>query len=555
MKRFLILNIVLTFIAIILAQNLLCQNSAPVCVTWSQCYGGYEDDDIFTAKATPDSGIIMGGLSQSSEDDLHKNNGDYDWWILKIDQNRDTVYSVSYGGSKYDKCRYAIGNKEDGSSMAFGSLHSLKDGDIDTSQIVGTADSGWWLLKLDENGKMVYQKLYNGEGLHGGRSMLQTDVGYLLCGWSTSTTNIFAGNYGSYDTYLMNVDKDGNTQWVKNYGGSGSDRCRSVIKTLDGGYAFNGGSYSNDSDFTAQNHGQRDVMVVKVDSLGNTIWKKLYGGAGMEHAFGLALDWDGNFLVAGEDSAASGDCNNVHGQYDGWILKINQANGDTLWTLNLGDSGYQTAMRFLPLPDKGYIALLSSSSSGNSSDKIDSTTSTLGHGDIWLMRLDSNRNTIWSKQFGGSWGETANDIQIFDTGYMVWGLTASSDGDVLGHHSAKKNDTNKDVWAFFVVDSTLFKADTTASIKNPFAHENFNFTILPSPNNGKFSVQIKLLKKQDLEMEISNVIGQSIEKLKLTYSGEKLNQKIDLSHYKNGIYNITIRNTYQQLTKKVVIQN
>lgn len=556
MRRFMIINPLLVFVGLFLCHTAFSQISPPVEVVWSQCYGGLDDDDIFTAQATPDSGVVMGGLSKSSDGDLHKNNGDYDWWILKIDHNRDTVFSRSFGGSKYDKCRYAIGNKDDSTTMAFGTLHSLADGDVDTSQIVGQAGSGWWLLKLDQHGDLVYQKLYNGDGLHGGRSMLQTkDGGYMLCGWSTSKNNAFSGNYGSYDTYLMKVDKDGNTEWTKNFGGSESDRCRTVAQTLDGGYVFNGGSYSNDYDFSGQNHGLRDMMVTKVDSLGNKQWSRLYGGTGMEHAFGLSLDWDGNLLVCGEDSSADGDCNRLKGKYDAWVLKINQATGDTMWTLNLGDSGYQMGIRFLSLPDKGYIALMSTSSSGTTSDKFKTTTSsTLGHGDIWLIRLDSNRNEVWSKAFGGSWGETANDIQVFDNGYMVWGLTASSDGDVVGHHVVSANDKNKDVWAFFVVDSTLIKTTTTTGLQHTFMPETFAFNILPSPNDGNFSVQIEFFNKHGIEMEISNAIGEIIQVVKIPYCVAGVTQNVNLSDHKNGIYNVTIKNKWQQKTKKVVIQ-
>lgn len=553
MKKNIFTTVLLSILFFGCTERLFAQIDAPVSVIWSQCYGGLGDDDIFTAQATPDSGVVMGGLSASSDGDLNSNNGGYDWWILKINHNRDTVFSSSYGGLDYDKCRYAIGNREDGTTMAFGSLHSLESGDVDTSQIIGQAESSWWLLKLNETGGLIYQKLYNGNGLHGGRSMLQTDDGgYMLCGWSTSTNNVFTGNHGSYDTYLMKTDSEGNTEWIHNYGGSLSDRCRSVVKTLDGGYAFNGGSFSNTDDFLNMNKGSRDIMVGKVDSLGNKLWTKLYGGVGREHGFGMSVDWDGNFLVCGEDSAASGDCNNLNGDYDGWILKINQENGDTIWTLNLGGSAPETAIRFLSLPDKGYIALLSTNS-------IDSllTGQALGRGDIWLVRLDSLRNVIWNKPFGGSWGETANDIQIFDNGYMVWGLTASSsgDGDVLGHHQVGNNDRNKDVWAFFVVDSTLFSIQDTGVIgTNNYIPESFSFTISPSPNNGNFNVKINPYSKEDLVLDITNSLGEIVETSKITHGGSSTIKNIDISNHKKGIYNVTLKNKWQQRTKRVMVE-
>ena len=544
-------KLILFICLVFFAEIGLSQSTAPVSVVWSQCFGGLGDDDIFSGGETYNNGFVMGGRTQSSDGDLIGNNGSFDYWILALDSNREIAFSKSYGGSQIDNCRYAIGNSDGQTYMAFGSSHSINGGDLDSNQIIGdTAFSTFWLLKLDENGEIIFQKIYNGNGVHGGRAMVQTENGYALLGWSTSTNNYFTGNYGQHDAYLMKVDNDGDMQWTKNFGGSSKEECISLLETSDGGYIFSGSTLSNDFDFEGLNHGAKDMMVVKTDSLGNKLWARAYGGEGSEQALGISLDWDGNILVCGEDSMPSGDCNNLNGDYDGWILKLNQLNGDTIWTLNLGGSDKEVALRFLSLPDKGYIGLISTSSTDGLLENQD-----LGHGDIWLVRLDSARNVVWNKTFGGFWGETANEIKILDNGYMVWGITSSRDGDVVGHYEVDDEDRNKDLWAFYVIDSTLFSADTTIIGVAVNDENKFFLSVYPSPSNdGIFNLQGTLKETGELEILVVNILGEIVHTETFKQTTGTFEKKLNLSGCAKGAYEVIVKNKSNNLTKKIIIQ-
>jgi len=59
--------------------------------------------------------------------------------------------------------------------------------------------------------------------------------------------------------------------WFKHYGGSNFDRAYSIQQTSDGGYITAG--YT--SSYT---HGGYDIAIYKLNSSGNKVWFKHYGG-------------------------------------------------------------------------------------------------------------------------------------------------------------------------------------------------------------------------------------------------------------------------------------
>jgi hypothetical protein len=69
-----------------------------------------------------------------------------------------------------------------------------------------------------------------------------------------------------------------------------------------------------------------------------------------------------------------------------------------------------------------------------SSDFIIDTT--YGANDAWIQKLDSNRNIIWSKAYGGSEDDAFNDIVIINNKLYCAGTTASDSGDIVFNHGA-----------------------------------------------------------------------------------------------------------------------
>ena len=80
------------------------------------------------------------------------------------------------------------------------------------------------------------------------------------------------------------------------------------------------------------------------------------------------------------------------------------------------------------------------------------------------------------------------------------------------------------------------------------------FIIFPNPNNGQFNIQIKTSEKEELNVVIRNVVGQTVYSDKVSVINS-LNKSLDLSHFKKGIYTISLEdNSSIFTTKKITIQ-
>ena len=173
----------------------------------------------------------------------------------------------------------------------------------DTSSFgAGNADA--WILKLDGDGNVIWQKTYGGEGNEYAFVVQQTqDEGYIVA------AQTYSFGAGSSDIWVFKLDANGNVTWQKTYGGEGREYPWSIQQTTDGGYIVAGTTPS----FGA---GENDLLLLKLDANGNVTWQKTYGGAGDEHANVIQQTQDGGYVVV-VDSASFGN-----GSNDAWILKL-----------------------------------------------------------------------------------------------------------------------------------------------------------------------------------------------------------------------------------------
>ena len=193
-----------------------------------------------------------------------------------------------------------------------------------------------WILKLDGNGGIQWQKTYGGSGNDSANSIEQTgDGGYIAAGY----TNSFGA--GDYDIWVLKVDGNGDVLWQNTYGGTGYDFASSIRETDDGGYVVVGGTDS----FGA---GEMDVWVLKLDGNGDVLWEKTYGGAGIDSASSIEQTGDGGYIVAGGTRSFGA------GDYDFWVLKLD-GSGNIVWQKTYGGTDYDFASSIQQTSDGGYI--------------------------------------------------------------------------------------------------------------------------------------------------------------------------------------------------------
>jgi len=190
------------------------------------------------------------------------------------------------------------------------------------------------------------------------------------------------------------------TLWTRTFGGLFNDFGHSVDLANDDGYVVAGESYSLDD-------GSYDIFLLKLNTSGDTLWSRFYGGIQSEYGNSVIPTSDSGYALIGETRSYGA------GSYDIYIIKTDR-NGDTLWTRTFGSNDYEKGKSIFQTSDGGYIFTGSSRSSG------------LGEEDVFLIKTDSAGIGDWLRVFGGADHDCGNSVaQTSDGGYIIAGETES----------------------------------------------------------------------------------------------------------------------------------
>ncbi len=287
---------------------------------WTRTYGGDGDDMGLCVQQTTDGGYIVTGKFRSFFNYS-------DVYLIKTDNNGDTLWTKTYVGNS-NTMGYSVQQTSDNGFIIAGTYYqSYENNDI-------------YLIKTDESGDTLWTKTYGGQYNDYGKSVKQTtDGGYIITGFTKSYGD------GVFRAYLIKTNENGDSLWTKTYLRNLSTRGYSVQQTTDGGYVIAGFSHKfNPYTFY---YGD-DVYLVKTDSDGDTLWTKTYVGNSNTKSYSVQQTTDGGYIITGESLTPFGEIENL-------ILIKADSNGDTLWTKsyggNYGDVGYCVQQT----TDGGYI--------------------------------------------------------------------------------------------------------------------------------------------------------------------------------------------------------
>lgn len=394
---------------------------------WRRTLGGISYDVAGSVEQTTDRGYIVSGSSSTNNNgDVGPNQGNEDYWIVKLDSNTNIQWKKAFGGSGTE---YATAARQttDGGYIVAGYTES-NNGDVVGNHSNYAFDI--WILKLNSTGSVVWKKTYGGTEYDEVRDIRPTqDGGYILAGNTYSNNGDVTGNQGNEDIWVIKLNATGSIVWQKTLGGSADDWASSIRQTSDGGYVVAGMSWSSTiNGQISGNHGGEDVLIAKLDANGNYLWHKCYGGTNNEHANALQQTTDGGYIVGAVTYSNNGNINNQHGNEDAWVLKLNSA-GNLVWQKCFGGSQYDEAHGIAQTSDGGYAI-------GGHSTSVDGDLIP-GHGgqDFWLFKLNSLGAFEWQKVMGGPSTDEARDLCLTqDGGFALVGPTWLGGGDVIGHH-------------------------------------------------------------------------------------------------------------------------
>ena len=393
--------------------------------------GGTEGDAINCMLKTQDSGLILGCYSNSNKSGTKSENsrGSNDFWLVKVDKNGDKQWDRTYGGNNSESIIF-IDRTIDGGYVLGGSSSSDSSGDK-SEQLRGNYD--YWLVKVDKDGRKQWDRTYGGSKYDYIKSVIQTaDKGYFLAGTSDSPISgekSEAGK-GRKDYWVIKTDSLGNIEWDKTIGGADEEFLTSTFQTIDQGFLLFGSTDSDIGyDVSHNSYGRSDIWVVKIDKNGNKEWNRRYGGNFFDYLTAVEKANGGGYILAATTSSDVGydvsDSPRGVFDVDCWILKVSD-NGTLLWDKRIGGNNNE---RFLSIDQlsNNSIIFAGISRSPISGEKSEENIGKDKEHDYWVVKTDSLGNIKWDKTWGGEEEDYASEVAVsYDGGYIVGGFSYSS---------------------------------------------------------------------------------------------------------------------------------
>ncbi|HEY4800235.1 MAG TPA: T9SS type A sorting domain-containing protein [Bacteroidia bacterium] len=309
------------FITMGVSKNLLIKTDSSGNVTWYKLFGGPENNQINAIRQSYDGGYIMTGQITGVQ------SGYYDISWLKTDSNGDTLWS-----------KHTSLNSTAHNGWGQDIVQTADSGMVVLAVTTDTSSGGFiWLIKTDKNGDTLWAKTTRKDAaVNNALALRQTqDGGYIICGYIVITTfpQILK-------PYLVKTNNLGDTTWTRIIATKDSNAGAYFVSPLNnGGYYIGGGSYT---------YASEDFLAACLNSTGDTIWEKLYGGIKNELAMSGQITKDGGYILAGATSSFG------MGNNDVYIVKTDSI-GQQKWQRTFGTSSADVGNYVQQTTDGGYI--------------------------------------------------------------------------------------------------------------------------------------------------------------------------------------------------------
>ena len=303
-----------------------------------------------------------------------------------------------------------------------------------------------YLIKTDKYGNEEWSDTHGGKNDDVGSAFqITSDGGFVLIGTITDTTS----SGSNTDVFLVKISSSGNEEWSKQIGGIGNQRGNYIQVTSDEGFIITG---STDSIMS----GETDVLLLRTNSLGDSLWSKTIGFEGNDYGICVQDDNNSGYIIIGTTSnSKTGQANTnvllVQTNYSGGIRTAETFGGlgfDEGKKLQVLSDGYvftgttilggTTSMILVKLSEDIYSEPVfekqfggSNLSEGNAVISTDDggfavvgSLEFAASRDVYFIKTDEQGNELINEKFGGSSNETGFAVeQTSDGGFIIVGST------------------------------------------------------------------------------------------------------------------------------------
>lgn len=492
---------------------------------WSSNFGGAAYEWPKRIVATRDGGSIVIGSTNSMDGDVEGIHFGTDIWVIKLDADGAMDWQKCYGGSGLDEGRDIIELEEGGYILA-GNTNSL-DGDV--SGVHDVFQDGW-IARLDSTGELVWSTTLGGNSVDVFYSVARQGNHILACGSACSDDAYISGSQGGCDVWVVSLNLDGSVNQYALYGSTWNDAGYHLAPSPDGGFIL-AGLIGGDGGNVDTYYGYNDIWMLKLDYDGSLQWQATLGGSGIDAPRSITVLNDGSYLLSAETNSTDGQISANAGAYDGWLVKLS-ASGTLQWEKSIGGPGYDGSFDAVE-QDDGTLVVVSEIWSEAQ------TGSQTPHGgtDVVLTAFSAQGNVLWEKWYGGSMLDRPLSIcQETTHSWIVAVQSNSADGDI---DSLRGND---DIWVFRVSEEAPLDAQTPIAAKRPH--------IYPQPASQALYIETPTTRLP-IRCSIYNACGSLVFQHAL--DAETPLHHLQLPGLPKGFYTLELHNNTLQSTQPLIL--
>lgn len=337
---------------------------------WVKRFGGSSSEEATQLFTDSDGNVYLVGNFFGSVffDDVNyqhqiTSKGERDVYILKLDSNGNIMWVKSFGGddTEYVNSAYVDDKNKIYLAGSFGGTSDFSPGDS-IKNITSKGFFDFFVSKLDTNGNLIWVQTggaaswdrAHGVTVDSKGNVIVTGEFYKQLKINFPNGEVVYNGPGQTDVFIEKLDSNGIVQWVKTIGGQASDAGRSVITNLNN-EIYISGMYVNKVDFGLNQSPQllntstysTDIFVLKLDSAGDFIWVKSFGGQNQDVIREILLDKNEDILISGLflnevdfDPSVNEYTISTRGSYDVFIQKLSK-DGNFQWVKTIGGRGFE----------------------------------------------------------------------------------------------------------------------------------------------------------------------------------------------------------------------
>ena len=432
------------------------------------------------------------------------------------------------------------------------------------------------IKKIDDNGDVIWETMVGNKDYGFWENALgncTSDGGAIATTPTMWSGGDITNYYGMYDAWVVKVDSLGNLEWETTLGTDRFEEATSFTLTSDGGYYVTiigcPGYTGSIPVCHLPSTDEYDCILVKLDSEGNLLWSRCYGGS-KHDGFNNVLELEDGFLLAcyteSEDRDAEGagyhfgyyhDMPYLGQTNDIWLIRTD-ADGNIIWSRCYGGTGMEFPTKAFLNEDGGFTVFGTTQSIDGDAQSAQNLYAPTPYDEyvyhkLWLFRIDSDGNLLWERAIGTKMHTNIyldDVVKLSDTEYTILATAhppaAGCEGDFNCTNWDDRLCGYESYWVLHITD--IFDYDGVEELQTG----KIGINVYPNPATTWVAFDYTLPgDAEKATLTLTNALGVKVAAYNL--SGNQGQKVLDLREFANGVYTITVLcGEYYQTVKLVI---